>query len=772
MTLTFLPNTWSYYLAPATQGSVTLGSTGNPLAEGVSTLTFTFTPGTIPTGWVLDAASLSFLADLIDDKSTGPSGLPGIQLFADSHWVVTLDLASDVTFAAGVISFVVRVTKGTGWSATTSPATVSFAPAFTTTSISYQVGTGTAPADGTSAGSTQPVVVPTANRSFVDVRFGNLAGLAIAGLNPTHLSISGPGVVGTMGITEVLAIGNGTYRYLLNGSFRPGQVFAVFDLTFLNGGTARAPPGWNDTQGFNVAGTSADAVRTDTDSTGAEKVSAVSGSVVGRDWINGRHYFEIRFRPTSGYAIDPTSINGDELRLVGPGGTVIALGAPVRVGTTDIWRYSFAGSLAVGQYTLTMQAGSFRDNSGTANQAEDERFSIAAPSSGLSSPLNGSQLSNADFNSRGWVDVTFADAKAESVLDSPAEFSLTTTTGDTIVLVGTPVRLGTTDVYRYFFVGLTSTTGTLTFVWTASSWTDNGDLVHGLVTAKDENDNLLATGSPATTSIATVSSRTWLDVVYTPAGQATVTDVDGNELAGIAGLTAETIDKVFAVGDQHLPLPVHRRPRPRRGHGQRPRRLVERHRRQHRSGQHLELHPAAAGAVLLHRDLRRPAAADPLRRRAAARPERAGDPGDQQRAQAVHPDLRRPAQADQARHRGLDLRPVRARHGRRHHQHPRLLGRRDPGDQLLRARGLRAVPLRQGHLPDQHHRCHQDRDDHPQGHRRRRHRRHPHLRPAGRQLLPRAGRPGPDPPARLDHRPAADAGRLLHRHQDRRVASS
>ena len=52
------------------------------------------------------------------------------------------------------------------------------------------------------------------------------------------------------------------------------------------------------------------------------------------------------------------------------------------------------------------------------------------------------------------------------------------------------------------------------------------------------------------------------------------------------------------------------------------------------------------------------------------------------------------------------------------------------------------LPVRQGHLPDQHHRRDQDRDDHAQGHRRRRHRRHPRLRPRGRQLRPRARRPG------------------------------
>ena len=70
----------------------------------------------------------------------------------------------------------------------------------------------------------------------------------------------------------------------------------------------------------------------------------------------------------------------------------------------------------------------------------------------------------------------------------------------------------------------------------------------------------------------------------------------------------------------------------------------------------------------------------------------------------LHADVLRPAEAHQARHRRRDLRPLRARHGRQHHQHARLLGRRDPRDQLLRAGAVRPVPLRQGHAADQHHR--------------------------------------------------------------------
>ena len=468
--------------------------------------------------------------------------------------MVTIELTGAIVAGdeTGEIVVPIKVTRLSG---TTTPATLSVTPQWTSNSLSYTVSTGTAPSGGgTAAADTpRPVTVPTSNQSFIDVRYGNLLGLALAGLNPTHMTLTGPGVVPGLTITEVVDLGDGTFRYLLNGSFRPGQVNAEFNLTFLSSGGARAPPSnWKTTQGFVVAGTSADAVRTDTDGTGKTTVTPLSGRSFGRDWINGLHYIEVRFTPTSGFVIDPTTVSGDELRLVGPGGAVITLGTPVRVGTTDTWRYSFSGSLAAGAYTLTIQPGTFADTGGVSNQGETEEFTVVQPASGLSNPLNGSRQSNADFNSRGWVDVTFAGAKAETVLDGSAEFSLATAAGDTIVLVGAPVRLGSTDTYRYFFAGLTSTTGVLTFTWSANSWVDSGDVTHGLATATDDDGALLATGSPASTDIASISNRTWLDVVYTPAGTATVVGVNGDELATITGLTKDTTNPVFRVGDTNV----------------------------------------------------------------------------------------------------------------------------------------------------------------------------------------------------------------------------
>ena len=99
------------------------------------------------------------------------------------------------------------------------------------------------------------------------------------------------------------------------------------------------------------------------------------------------------------------------------------------------------------------------------------------------------------------------------------------------------MRLGETDTYRFFIAGLTSTTGTLTFTYLANGWTTRAG-------------EAKTAGSIASLDIATIASRTWLDVRLTPAGTAKVDlgPVKGDELAAIAGLTAYT-DKVVQVGE-------------------------------------------------------------------------------------------------------------------------------------------------------------------------------------------------------------------------------
>ena len=107
---------------------------------------------------------------------------------------------------------------------------------------------------------------------------------------------------------------------------------------------------------------------------------------LGRDLLNALKYLEIRFRGSSGFGIDHSTINGDEIEFRDAAGNLIALAAPVRVGTSDIYRYAFTATLAAGTYTVTFLAGRFADLGGRLNSAETERFTVTAPTVGAHRP--------------------------------------------------------------------------------------------------------------------------------------------------------------------------------------------------------------------------------------------------------------------------------------------------------------------------------------------------------------------------------------------------
>ena len=532
--LTFLKDSWSYDISLGLQAT-SIATT----SEGATSLTLTIL-GTFPAGWRLDDAGRTALVSALDVDHNAANG---IQLYVGNDWVVSVVNGSSIGYdaAAGTLTIQVSVVQGarTG----TSPTIAASIPVAATTPAptSATVAQGAEPTGATSSTSVQPVVVPTGSRSFIDVRFDDAGALSL--ITAGMVTISGSAVSAGATITP-MALGGGAVRYLLTGSFVPGTLMLTFKLDLLNNVDARGPPdGWTQTQLATVAGSTADLVRSGTAQDGTPTLTAIGGTVVARDQLNSRHYLEVRFSPSSGYDIDPATINGGELVLTGPGGT-ITLGSPVRIGTSSVWRYSFAGALADGLYTLTFVAGSFADTHGTANLAETERFTVAGTTSGLYNPGGGSTTTTANLNGRGWVDVTFTGADPASILDSAAEFTLIASpTGGsgspyTLTLVGAPVRIGTTDKYRFFFAGYDS--GTLSLAAIASSWTVNG--------VSQSSGGTMETGLTE----ASVKQRIWLDVFFTPAGTATVTGVDGNELAAIPGLNPLTTDGVFRIGDTNV----------------------------------------------------------------------------------------------------------------------------------------------------------------------------------------------------------------------------
>ena len=181
---------------------------------------------------------------------------------------------------------------------------------------------------------------PPATRTYIDVDF---TPLDRARARPASTATSSPSAArratGGHASTSVIALGNGNYRYLLTAAFRPGAVTVTFDLDLLRrlaGARAAHPPAGPTTQGFTVAGATARRrPHRPRDADGSRAVVGLGGGTVGRDWINGpTRYLEVRFRATSGYAIDADQHQRRRAPAARRGGSLIALGAPVRVGTT------------------------------------------------------------------------------------------------------------------------------------------------------------------------------------------------------------------------------------------------------------------------------------------------------------------------------------------------------------------------------------------------------------------------------------------------------
>ncbi len=515
VTLTYLPNAWSYSLSlTGSLATITVPDPGTTTPSSVITIT-------LPAG-----GSLSVPADFTVDAASVLAGgwLNTLTFAATNGWTFTVDPSRSVQQGPSANQFLIPVVvvKGTGGTTVT--------PTLTAAPLSYGGPTGT----GTQPGATAPVTIAARQGSYVDVQFRpSLGGLTpfVLDLGTLGDEISFAGFGGT-GITlvpgGVTDLGGGLYRFGLSGTFRPGQVDVILHLDKFGDNSARAPPvGSTETQSFLVTGSTGDVVST-TPGTGTtpEKVVGLSGSAIGRDLINGRHYLEITFRPSEGFSLDHGTIDGGEIELRGPGGALIALASPVRVGLTNTYRYAFVADLAIGKHTVAFVAGSFGDTGGTLNLAESESFTVATPIAALADPIRGQVIDAKDFNGRGYVDITFAAfhdnvVAAATILDSGAEITVTAG-GKALTVLGTPL-LVSGSTYRYFFTGHASGALVVTFIdgsWANTggiAWSSQAQTIGGVVFAAS-----LAPSVEANVSEAATSPRTWFDVTFTPVPGTTV----------------------------------------------------------------------------------------------------------------------------------------------------------------------------------------------------------------------------------------------------------
>ena len=502
----------SWSLAGATASgalsTVTLTAGSTP-----TTFTITFPAGfVIPAGYALAPSAFTDVDPL----------LAGIQLYSSGGWVVTIDLTRAITNSGLVFTVPVVVT------AASSAATATFTPtliAGATRIVSTTATDYTTTAAATAASPVAPIALTGTPTSYVDVTFIPTAGstLNLGSINGDEILLGGPGAAGaTLVPNTAIWLGGTTFRYLVTGSFVPGLVTVTIKLDAFSDNSGRSPPaGLTRTQSFTVTGVTVDAVRT-VPTTNGDVVVGLAGSTVGADTLNALHYLEIRFRATSGNLIDAATIDGNEIELRDAAGTLVALGRPIRVGSSDIYRFPFTTNLVPGTYTITFLAGSVGDTGGRLNLAGTATFRVATPTAVLADPSPGSVLDAGDLNGRGYVDITFPafDNNAVDVatlLDAGAEITITAANGATITVLGVPTVVdAAAGTYRYYFTGYTG--GTLTVTFVAGSWANTSGTTWSAAAPKSFADPAVVT----TLDQTHVDPQTWFDVVLTPLPGATV----------------------------------------------------------------------------------------------------------------------------------------------------------------------------------------------------------------------------------------------------------
>ncbi|NMM35306.1 MAG: hypothetical protein HHJ13_15200, partial [Phycicoccus sp.] len=440
--------------------------------------TFVDVPLTAPTGLVIDPASIGNNDITLTINGTAVA-ITGFQILATVDGVTWVRYTIGTAIAAGDT---IVVTATGNW---------------TLLEADGDLHTGTAPSTGTETGvaadvtfgtGSTPVVARVSSRTqtYLDVTYippvnpapgGPPFGIDPDSIGDNDFAITGGGSGSGFQFLQAVNLGGTTWRYLLSGTFAAGQVTVTFDLYNVTDLSGRGPPpGTLLTQTFQVVGATGDVVYSVPDNratTGVDESATqpLAGATVGRDFLNQLKYLEIRFRGTSGFGIDHTTIDGGEIELRGPDGSLIALGTPVRVGTSDIYRYSFTATLAAGAYTITFVAGRFADLGGNLNAVESERLYVASPTSSVTNPGAGSVVDAKEFTGRGWINVEFPDIagiaiNVSSITDADSEIVLTDGKGDLVVIGAARWISGST--FRYYFSGYTS--GALTVTFLDGSW--------------------------------------------------------------------------------------------------------------------------------------------------------------------------------------------------------------------------------------------------------------------------------------------------------------
>ncbi|MDF2435266.1 MAG: mucin9, partial [Mucilaginibacter sp.] len=526
VTLTFLPNSWSYYLSalPTTIAAVTVTVTQQ---NGAYTAPVTVQI-TIPDANAGNTTDPNLAGYTIDPNSLD---LTKLTFHSPDGWTMVIDPTRRATLVNGTtdaFNIPVIITLPTITSSTLSSISTSFSVTLKDTQWASFYGPPNSAVAGTSGDSKNTYTAASfPSRSYLDVTLVPASGQqidsnTIPGTGNITLAGSGTGTVSfDSGSPNPVSLGGNVYRYLLDGSFVAGTVnLTIKANTFRSANLPRGPPWTYNLEqdlSFTVQGPTADVVWGDPTSS-TSPVTSLNGGSVGRTVIDSAGYIEIAFNATSGQTIDSATINGNEIQVRDASGNPVTLtGTPTRVGTTNIWRYGFSGALTDGTYTVTFLAGSFGDTSGATNQLSSETFTVAEATSSLTGPGGGSVVNQTQVNGHGWLDITFptingSAVSQSSITSSTSILTLSDANNDPLALDGTPVLIDpTSSVYRFFFVGDTSGTApsSFTITFNAGAWTDS-------------SGNAASSANFPTASNITGQLGSWVDVTLIPTPGSTV----------------------------------------------------------------------------------------------------------------------------------------------------------------------------------------------------------------------------------------------------------
>ncbi len=208
----------------------------------------------------------------------------------------------------------------------------------------------------------------------------------------------------------------------------------------------------------------------------ADLFDPVAGVLADRATLNRRHYIDVLFNDPNRVGLKPESIEDTTaeftLRVNGilPA-NVTVIGKPVRQGTSNVWRYSFLGDLPEGEVQITFLPESWTDKLNIANASETQVFTAGTQFVDLG------KINTDRFIDVTLVDPTGAGIKAATVNGGEVSLKINGVTPSGIVL-GTPVRQGTTNVWRYSFTGSFTETGRVDVIVPPGTYTDLNGIVN------------------------------------------------------------------------------------------------------------------------------------------------------------------------------------------------------------------------------------------------------------------------------------------------------